>query len=171
MESNGLPKLDQDQGEGYLSVAELYDAHIDGVYRHIYRRCRDHALAEDVTQDTFVTALRTREPKDITVAWLKRVAANRLHDLLRRQTTYMAKLRLVGNSTGETSPGVVDRLHLEAALAEMTIDQRLILTLHYLDGLSVPEMAKELGRSVKSVEGLVTRARRQLRHQLGGSND
>ena len=51
--------------------------------------------------------------------------------------------------------------------------KRLVLTLHYVDGYSVPALAEHLGRSVKSVEGLVTRARRALRAELdeGGDHD
>ena len=41
-----------------------------------------------------------------------------------------------------------------------------MLTLHYLDGYTVPALAEQLDRTVKSVEGLITRARRDLRAAL-----
>ena len=56
---------------------------------------------------------------------------------------------------------------MEGALSELSVDHRLVLTLHYIDGLTVPALAEHLGRSVKSIEGLITRARRELRAQLG----
>ena len=69
----------------------LYDAHVDTVYRYVYRRCRDHALAEDVTQETFVDVVRSEvEPSTVTVAWLLTVARNKLVDILRRQIRYEA---------------------------------------------------------------------------------
>ena len=53
---------------------------------------------------------------------------------------------------------------------DMSVEHRLVLTLHYLDGYTVPALAKELGRSVKSVEGLVIRAKRNLQRELGARN-
>ena len=50
------------------SFAHLYDAHVDEVYRFVHRRFRDHALAEDITQETFMTALRNMDdPNGISI--------------------------------------------------------------------------------------------------------
>ena len=52
-----------------LSYAQVYDAHVETVYRYVHRRCQDHSLAEDVTQDTFIAAIRnTDDPATITIA-------------------------------------------------------------------------------------------------------
>ena len=158
---------------GSLTFAELYDAHVDEVYRFVHRRCRDHALAEDITQETFITAIRsTDDPSSISIGWLLTVARNRLFDVLKRQARYMDKLRLVGTSdTVGHAAELVERLRVEEALNELSVDYRLVLTLHYIDGLTVSALAEHLGRSVKSVEGLVTRARRELRAQLSDGAD
>lgn len=155
----------------FPSFVALYDEHVDELYRFVHRRCRDHGLAEDITQDTFMTALRNHEVNEISIAWLKRVARNRLVDVLRRQSTYTDKLRLVGQRTDDaTEVDVAERLRIEGALDELSIEHRLVLTLHYIDGLTVAAIASELDRSLKSVEGLITRARRQLRSRLGESD-
>lgn len=150
------------------SFADMYDAHVDEVYRFVHRRCRDHSLAEDITQETFMTAIRTTDdPSSISIGWLITVARNRLVDVLRRQTTYEGKLRLVGAAESrEQSAQVAERLRIEAALNDLSVDHRLVLTLHYIDGFTVPALADHLDRSVKSVEGLITRARRELREAL-----
>ncbi len=150
------------------AIAGVYDAHIDEVYRFVHRRCRDHSLAEDITQETFITAFRsTDDPSTISIAWLLTVARNRLFDVLRRQARYEAKLRLVGAAETDVHDAeLIERLRVESALNELSVDYRLVLTLHYLDGLTVPALAEHLDRSVKSVEGLVTRARRDLRAKL-----
>ncbi len=155
-----------------LTFAEVYDTHVDEVYRFVHRRCRDHALAEDVTQETFMTAIRSvDDPRSISIGWLLTVARNRLIDVLRRQTRYEGKLRIVGVAdTARLDAELAERLRVERALSELSVDHRLVLTLHYVDGFTVPAMAEHLGRSVKSVEGLVTRARRELRKQLGESS-
>ncbi|MEM7139782.1 MAG: sigma-70 family RNA polymerase sigma factor [Actinomycetota bacterium] len=150
----------------------LYDAHVVEVYRYVHRRCQDHPLAEDVTHDVFVTAVRTvDDPGTITIGWLLRVARNRLIDLMRRQARYADKLRLIrGGLSDEIDLGGtwVDRVVVTEALEELSVEHRLVLTLHYLDGYTVPALAHELDRTVKSVERLVDRARRNLRRELGG---
>lgn len=155
------------------SFADVYDAHGDEVYRFVHRRCRDHALAEDITQETFLMAIRTHDdPNALTIGWLLTVARNRLIDLLRRQTRYEGKLRLVGAAESAAHDAeLVERLRVSAALSELSVDYRVVLTLHYVDGLTVPALAEHLDKSVKSVEGLVTRARRELRAKLEEDSD
>ena len=155
------------------SFAHLYDAHVDEVYRFVHRRCRDHALAEDITQETFMTALRsTNDLNEISIGWLITVARKRLVDVLRRQTQHATKIRLVGQvEHGVLDIELAERLRVERAFEELTVEHRLILTLHYIDGLTVPALAKHLGRTVKSIEGQVTRARRELRAELDRDND
>jgi RNA polymerase sigma-70 factor (ECF subfamily) len=147
-----------------LSYAQVYDAHVETVYRYVHRRCQDHSLAEDVTQDTFIAAIRnTDDPATITIAWLITVARNRLFDVLRRQTKYEEKLQLVANNTSRPDEiDVAERLRVEAALGVLPVHYRLVLTLHYINGMTVPAIADELDQSLKSIEGLVTRARKEL---------
>ncbi|MGI9606541.1 MAG: RNA polymerase sigma factor [Acidimicrobiales bacterium] len=147
-----------------LSYAQVYDAHVETVYRYVHRRCQDHSLAEDVTQDTFMTAIRANDdPGAITIGWLITVARNRLFDVLRRQTRYEEKLRLVADNTAGTGEvDIAERLRVESALAVLPMQYRLVLTLHYINGMTVRAIAEELDQSMKSVEGLVTRARREL---------
>lgn len=150
------------------AFAAMYDAHVDDVYRYVHRRCRDHALSEDITQETFMAAARKADgPDSITVGWLITVAKNRLIDSLRRQMRFEDRLHLlaVPHSRVELAE-LAERLRVEDALAELSVDYRLVLTLHYIDGYTVPALAEEMGRSVKSVEGIVTRARRALRTEL-----
>ncbi len=155
------------------SFTDIYEAHVEEVYRLVHRRCRDHSLSEDVTQETFVAAIQsTDEQASITIGWLITVARNRLCDVLRRQVRYEDKLRLVvaGATAGDTDE-LVERLRVERALSDLTVDHRLVLTLHCIDGFAVPALADHLDRSVKSVEGLVTRARSELRASLDPEAD
>ena len=149
-------------------LCALYDLHVETVYRYVYRRCRDHGLAEDVTQDTFVDVVRSDvDPSTITVAWLQIVARNKLVDVLRRSVRYEEKLRLVATSLNPSSqPDPTDRLRIEQALERLPVHYRLVITLHYLNGMTVQAIADELGRSLKSIESLTTRARRVLIAEL-----
>lgn len=154
--------------EGASSFAAMYDAHLDEVYRFVHRRCRDHSLSEDIAQETFMTAIRsTDDPSSISIGWLITVARSRLFDELRRRAKYEERVRLLGDTElGNDVTELAERLRIEQALSELPLDYRLVLTLHYIDGFTVPALAEHLGRSAKSIEGLVTRARRELRARL-----
>jgi RNA polymerase sigma-70 factor (ECF subfamily) len=167
--------LIEDQGVGTRwavassAWAALYDRHVAEVHRYVHRRCGDRSLAEDVTQDTFLAAVRTMDdPDEVTVGWLIRVARNRLVDVLRRQTRYEGKLRLVrpGDDRGDQTELVAERLWVREALETLKVEHRLVLMLHYVDGYTVAALADELDRSPKAVEALVTRARRNLVKEL-----
>ena len=153
--------------------AALYEQHAIEVYRYVHRRCRDAALAEDVTQDTFLAAVRTvDDPGEVTVGWLIRVARNRLLDLLRRQARYEGKLQLARwpREVADEPAAVVGRLRMTAALEELRVEHRIVLMLHYVDEMTVAALAVEMGRTPKAVEALLTRARRALRRELERSD-
>ncbi len=173
MEPQEARRAVETQAGGRSSLVNLYDAHVDEVYRFVHRRCRDHALAEDITQETFIAAVRSADdPSSISIDWLLTVARNRLFDVLRRQVRYAHKLRLVGTDRASGHDAeLVERLRVEAALNELSADYRLVLTLRYIDGLTVPALADHLNRSEKSIEGLVTRARRALRAKLDDGSE
>ena len=115
-----------------------------------------------------MTAIRgTHDPSSIKIGWLITVARSRLFDELRRRARHEDRLRLLaGPETGDDNADLAERLRIERALGELRVDYRLVFTLHYIDGFTVPALAEHLGRSVKSIEGLVTRARRELRAVL-----
>lgn len=151
-------------------LPRLYDDNVDEVYRYVYRRCLDRALAEDITHDVFISAIRHHHLAEVSTGWLIRAARNRLIDVVRRHQTHGRKVRLladgmrVDRDDGATS--VVARLSVERAMAELRHDHRVVLTLFYLDDLTVAELAEQLGRSRRGVESLLTRARAALRSAL-----
>ena len=96
----------------------LYDAHVTEVYQYVHRRCRDRAVAEDVTQDVFLSLIRTvDDPATVTIGWLMRTARNRLIDVMRRDARQADKLRLIrGDADQIPLDGiVVDRVAVEKA--------------------------------------------------------
>lgn len=150
-------------------LAALYNAHVVDVYRYVHRMCLDHAVAEDVTQDVFVALLRESDV-DVSVGWLMRSARNRLIDIVRRESSYRDKVRVLTGGTrssGGDEPGaVVESLSMSESLAKLRPEHRISLMLHYVDGCSVADLAQALGRSYKGAEGLLARARTALRTEL-----
>jgi len=152
------------------SLRVLYSSHRSTVYRYVLSLCGDHVVAEDVTQDVFEGIARTvDDPSSVTVAWLLRRARCRMIDLVRRRKSYAAKLELLGGEDrhgSEDENEVTERLRLRRAMDQLSDEQRTTLRLHYVDGLTVAQIATHLARSNKSVERVITRARAALRSEL-----
>ena len=170
--SEAAPGVD-DQGAVLLA---LYDRAVPQVYGYLLTRCGRASLAEDLTAETFLAAVaavkRERVP-DLTVAWLVAVARNKLVDHWRRQAREERNLALVHDDPVPEEDPWDARLaaaRARAVLAGLGASNRLALTLRYLDGLSVPEVAGHLGRSVHATETLLVRARAAFRraYEEGG---
>ena len=99
---------------------------------------------------------------DLTVAWLVGVARHKLVDHWRRQAREERNLTLVHDEpVADEDPWDA---RLDAARAHEVLDRlgahhRLALTLRYLDGLPVPDVAAHLERTVHATEALLVRAR------------
>jgi RNA polymerase sigma-70 factor, ECF subfamily len=143
----------------------LYDEALPQVYGYLLSRCGQKALAEDLTAETFLAAVDTvRRDQPIGVGWLIGVARHKLVDHWRRLAREERSLALV--PTGPEPPwedGVLDAVAARAVLERLGPQHRLALTLRYLDGLPVPEVARLLDRTLHATEALLVRARAAFR--------
>ena len=160
-----------DQGPRLLA---LYDRALPQVYGYLVRRVGDATVAEDLTAETFLAAVRAvRDGKvpDLTIAWLVAVARNKLVDHWRRAAREERNLRLASDpDDAVVDDGVdarferqLDRQRTHEVLAQLGAHHRAALTLRYLDGLSVPEVAGHLDRTVHATEALLMRAKHAFR--------
>lgn len=151
------------------------------VYGYFYHRLgADPALAEDLTQDTFLTAVAELHRGTVVVApvsWILGVARHKLLDHLRRQqragwTLLSWEDTVDDNALIAPEDDEVARERAVAALAIVPSPQREALVLRYLDGFSVPEVAVALDRSVSAAESLLARGRVAFRRGFQeASND
>lgn len=149
-------------------LVELYDRALPEVYGYLLRRCGSAATAEELTSQAFLAAaaaVQRGSVDHLTAPWLMTVARNKLVDHWRREARAERALRLV------ELPAEADELGIEsveegpalATLQRLSAPQRAALTLRHLDGLSVPEVADCLGRSVQATDALLSRARAAFR--------
>jgi RNA polymerase sigma-70 factor (ECF subfamily) len=170
----GSPAV-EDQGDALLA---LYDRALPQVYGYLVSRCGDDALAEDLTAEAFlaaVDAVKRDAVPQLTIAWLVGVARHKLVDHWRRREREDRKLALVHADTPDAEEIEWDE-RLDAARAHEVLDamgphHRSALTLRYIDGLSVPEVAEQLGRTVHATEALLVRARVAFRRTYEGGSD
>ncbi|GHF58568.1 RNA polymerase sigma-70 factor (ECF subfamily) [Amycolatopsis bartoniae] len=155
-----------------FALLELYEEALPEVYGYLLSRCGSRAVAEELTSETFlgaVSACRATEAPPVSTGWLIGVARHKLVDHWRRREREERGLRLVRETeTVDPWEGEIDALLAREVLAELGGHHRAALTLRYLDGLPVPEVARLLGRTVHATEALLVRAKAAFRTAYRG---
>jgi RNA polymerase sigma-70 factor (ECF subfamily) len=146
----------------------LYLRYADNVYGYICSLVHDEHEAEDVTQQLFASLgnrLARYEPRAAPFSsWILRVAHNAAIDHVRARRPVLCEEVRTGDS-------VCDEPHqqsrdLREALDSLPEDQRLVIVMRFILGLSPAEVAERIGRSEDAVHGLQHRGRRSLRAAL-----
>ena len=146
----------------------LYDRAVVEVHGYLARRC-PRADADDLTADTFMAAVDSINRgvvERVTTPWLIGIARHKLVDHWRRVEREQRRLHAVeGHLETEDDPWdpVVDRRVAEQTLGRLMPMHRLVLSLKYLDELTVSEIAALIDRSTNGVEALLTRAKAEFR--------
>jgi RNA polymerase sigma-70 factor (ECF subfamily) len=162
------------QPDPALGLLTLYDEALPQVYGYLLARCGNATLAEDLTAECFlaaVSAARRAEAPPVGIPWLIGVARHKLVDHWRAVEREERGLRLVSDSTATTEDRwdtELDVLRAREALGRLGAHHRAALTLRYLDGLGVAEVAAHLGRTLHATEALLVRARGAFRRVYDG---
>jgi RNA polymerase sigma-70 factor, ECF subfamily len=147
----------------------LYVRYADNVYGYVWSIVRDEHEAEDVTQQVFAKLLRIlpkyEERKSPFLAWVLTVARNVALDHMRQRRAVLC------DEIGDREDGVhgsdpCEALTLRQAIGSLPDDQREVVVLRHVVGMSPGEIATRLGRSEPSVHGLHHRGRGALRAEL-----
>jgi len=146
----------------------LYLLYADNVFGYVLAIVHDEHDAEDITSEVFARLPRALTHYRVSatpfVAWLLRVARNAALDHLRAQRSVpLAEVPASARSELHAHERLDD---LRAALETLPADQRHVMVLRLIAGLTPAEVAERLGRSVDAVHALQHRARRRLRAEL-----
>lgn len=182
-EMGGQPVADRDQADSRLVMAAvsraqkgdmeaihfLYVRYADDVLRYVRSFVHDHHEAEDITQNVFaklIGAIKKYEQREVPfTAWILRVARNAALDQMRaRRATPVEEVRL--EDDGRSQVASERGRDLRQALERLPEDQREVLVLRHIVGLSPTEIATTLGKTESSVHGLHHRGRRTLKSAL-----
>ena len=147
----------------------LYVRYAGNVYGYVASIVRDEHDAEDVTQQVFtklMVILPHYEQRDVPfIAWILTVARNVALDHMRRQRAVpCADVRELEPAGSEPDP--LHAFVIRDALAGLPFEQREVVVLRHVAGLTPPEIASRTGRSESSVHGLHHRGRSALRASL-----
>jgi RNA polymerase sigma-70 factor, ECF subfamily len=151
------------------AIRFLYLRYKDNIYGYVLSIVREQHEAEDCTQQVFmklISAIHKYEPRTVPfTAWILRVARNIAIDHLRQRRAVPSEE--VFEATRQTDESSRDcRWGLEVALEALPEEQRNVVVLRHLVGLSPGEIATRMGRTESSIHGLHHRGRLTLRREL-----
>lgn len=159
------------------AFGRLYDQYSDTVYRYIYYRVGGKATAEDLTSETFLRALRristfTYQGRDFG-AWLVTIARNLVADHFKSSrfrlevtTGEMLDANEVERSPEDSVLESLSNAALLEAVRKLNPQQQECVTLRFLQGLSVAETARVMGKNEGAIKTLQYRAVRTLARLL-----
>ena len=149
---------------------ELYETHVDRVYRLAYRFAGDADLARDFTQDTFIRAferLGDFRGESQFGTWLHAIAVsvalNGLRDVKRRRLreTDLEDGHEVAATGREAEPDLKRRL--KAAIDALPEGYRTVFVMHDVEGYTHEEIGGALGVETGTSKAQLSRARAKLR--------
>ena len=157
----------------------LYDRYIDVVYRYVYYRVANSSLAEDLTSETFLRALRrissyTWQGRDFG-AWLVTIARNLIADHYKsgryRMEVATSDLVEAGADRSEEGPenevlANITNAALLDAVRQLNAEQQECISLRFLQGMSVAETAQIMGKNEGAIKALQYRAVKSLSRLL-----
>jgi RNA polymerase sigma factor (sigma-70 family) len=158
-----------------LAFSELYRYFYRAIYTTCYRILKNADVAEDVMQETFITAfekIETFKGESTFGAWLKRIAVNKSIDALRRNLSIFQPMNdALENSIPEDSDHsafekndqVLEKVEIiKKALGLLPDGYRVVLSLYLFEGYDHEEIAQILGISESTSRSQYTRAKQKL---------
>jgi RNA polymerase sigma-70 factor, ECF subfamily len=153
------------------AFGKLYQRHLDSIYRYIFFRVnRDQKNAEDLTETVFFKALDKLDSFDENGLgfrpWIYRIAHNLVVDYYRRYKKHVA----LGEAIPDENQNVEEKIFREfeikntlKAMDSLTGEQREIIIMRFVNGLSNREIAKVLSKKEDAVRSMQYRALTSLR--------
>ena len=152
----------------------LYRCHRGDVYRFVLRDLRNPDDAEDVTQAAFLNAYRAlqrgSEPEKPR-AWLFTIAQNVTRRRFRSRAARPYEVELDQEALVAPQSDAPSAAEIRDALRRLRPNQRAVIVLREIGGLSYAEIAETLELSVSAVETLLFRSRRALREELAAAEE
>lgn len=185
MDENGLIGASRDgDARAFNQLVADYQGQ---VYNLAYRILSEPESAADATQDAFLSAYRNiRQFRGGSFrAWLMRIATNACYDELRRRKRSPQAASLDQALDEDTAPEPPDReptpeeriirrdmqQHLQRGLATLPYDQRVVVVLSDVQGLSYEEIAEVTNASLGTVKSRLSRGRAHMRDFLVRSGE
>lgn len=158
-----------------IELAEIYDAYYPPIYRFIYRQVGDVEISRELSSEVFHRMLKVSQNDTEFIQrlapWLYCTARNLVIDHYRRQQfrNHLSLNEDIIESNSNTAEVAELRItvdQIREALQRLTSDQRDVILLKFMEGLSNQEVAEALSKPISAVKSLQHRALTNLRRLL-----
>ena len=156
--------------------SQIYDQYIEKIYRFVFLKVNSQEIAEDITSETFLRGWKAfqnpRTKIENISAFLYQIARNLVNDFYRQKQKF--KIVTIENVTiPDLENNPTEKAHLATdiefvrkALTNLKDDYQDVIIWHYLDELSIPEIAEILNKSENAVRTLLSRGLNSLKKEL-----
>jgi RNA polymerase sigma-70 factor (ECF subfamily) len=168
--------LDRASRADPAALGALYDQYSPRIYTYVYHRVGHAEVAEDLTGQVFMRMLEAvrsgRTWRTSFSGWLYRIAHNLVIDYYRRRgRASFVDLDDVDPVRSEADPlgaieAKLDSERLQSALSRLTDEQAEVITLRFLEGLSIAEVATIMNKNEGAIKALQYRAVMALRRVM-----
>jgi RNA polymerase sigma-70 factor, ECF subfamily len=152
----------------------IYDQYIDKIYRFVFLKVNSQEIAEDVTSKVFLKGWESFKNQGLEIknpgAFLYQIARNAVIDHYRDKGRTKivpmdanSELKDPGTSAQEEAILSADILNIRKAIQKLGKEHQNILIWHYLDDMSIDEIAKLLGRPAGTVRVMLHRGLKDLK--------
>lgn len=156
-----------------VAERELYDTHVERVYRLAYRMTGDEDLAQEFAQETFIRAfdrLKQFRGEAALSTWLHAIALSVIYNGMRKVRRLQARhvdlqeTAGLGENPVGADPDLKERL--AAAIDDLPWGYRTVFVMHDIEGFKHEEIAAALGVQTGTSKAQLSRARAKLREAL-----
>ncbi len=157
--------------------SDIYDKYVDKIYRFVFLKVNSQEVCQDITSETFTRCWRkindSKGKIDNTQAFLYQIARNLVIDHYREKgkikIVSVENTPIIDNRTSlkEKTENDSDMEMIKAGLCNLNEDYQDLIILHYIEDLSVEEIAKINGKSEGAVRVTLSRALKSLKQELG----
>ncbi len=153
-------------------LERLMNTYGDELLRMCYLYLKDHQLAEDAVQDTYIKAMKSYKSfkhKSSEKTWLMRIAINCCKNVMRNRWFNIRQNNLdnhIEKISDDPIENFVEKNSVSAAIMALNADDRQIIVLYYYQELSVKEIAMIIGKSENTTIQRLSRARGKMKKLL-----
>lgn len=152
---------------------QLYETHVDRVYRLAFRMTGDDDQAQEFTQETFIRAFERIDQfrgDSAFGTWLSSIGTSVIYNGLRKVKRFRQRefeydeVGVIAGTERRAEPDLKDRLAL--AIDDLPIKHRMVFLMHDVEGYTHEEIGTALGMPVGTSKAQLSRARARLRESL-----
>ena len=157
------------------AFGELYDRHFMQIYKFVYSRVRDQSVAEDVTSDVFMKALRSigryQDTGRPISAWLYQIAMNAVADRYRSSRLLedideQRDLAAAGPGLEQVAAQRDELRRIWAVVETLPKQQRVAMVLKFQEDMKIEDIAGVMGKSSGAVKLLIHRGVMKVRQSV-----